>query len=103
MCRDIDVNYSSRSEFHEEEIHLQKQEVDDGQEIASPDVLDMILEKQGPGLTRSTGRTHLPEVFSNGGFGDLDVKLEDFASNAFCSPRQILLGHVLNKVDGVNR
>jgi len=45
------VNDPPRSQFDaEEEIHGAKEEVDGGQGIARPEVLDVILEKRGSGL-----------------------------------------------------
>jgi hypothetical protein len=83
-------------------IDLAKEKVDDRQEITRPDVLRVIGHKNGPGLTWSMGRARLTHILLNGSSSDLDIQLEEFAMNAFCSPQSIILSHLLNQVDRVN-
>ncbi len=80
-----------------------KPEVDDGQKVARPDVVRVILQEGGPGLRGGFGRANACEVFLNGAFGNGETEFEQFAVNAFGSPQPILLRHPLDQRDGSRR
>lgn len=100
MDRDIKVNDAPCGQLNDEEqMQLAKEEVDHRQEIASPDIFDMIVEKNRPGLIRRTRRTRQPHVFLNRRRSDLNIQLEEFPTNPFSAPKRIFLCHLLNQVD----
>jgi hypothetical protein len=100
MRRDVKVDDSPGSEFNdEEEINLTKEQVDHWQEISSPDVLGVIVEKDSRGLTGRTKRSYLAHVYLNRGGGNLNIEFEEFATNALRTPKDIVFDHLVNQVD----
>ncbi len=74
-----------------------KEQVYHRKEIARRDVFGMILEKERPDLTRRMRTARPQDVLLNSRRADLNIELEEVATNAFCSPKQIHLGHLLNQ------
>lgn len=70
----------------------------DNGEIAGPDVAGMILEESGPGLTRFS--VPLRHVSLDRSFANFDAQLEQFAANAFRTPKAILVCHYSDDVNG---
>ncbi len=63
----------------------------------------MMVEKNRPGLFWRTRRTHQSHVFLNRRSSDFNVQFEEFPMNAFSAPKRILLGHLLDQAEGVDR
>jgi hypothetical protein len=94
------VHDAPRTQLDDEEgIDLAKEQIDDGQEIARPNVLGVVFQEGRPILTGSLPRPNLAHAFLNGGCGDLDALLDEFAVDALSSPEDILLGHLLDPSD----
>jgi len=47
-----------------------------------------------PGLPACSRCAHLPQIFLNGAFRNVNAQLEQFAPDAFCSPQSIVPGHL---------
>ncbi len=74
---------------HEKEIEQSEHEVDNGQEIPSPDSLRMLLEKDRPGLSRGSVRTHLSHTLLNRGHGYVNSQIEKFPADVLSPQRRL--------------
>jgi hypothetical protein len=92
------VNNPLRGKLDDEkEIERTKPKVADGQEVARPGVLGVILEEGRPGLRERLGWTNAGDVFLDDPFRDRETKFEQFPMNPFRTPKQVFLGHLLNQ------
>jgi hypothetical protein len=57
----------------------------DWEKVASPDVIGMVLQEGGPGLSSQSGGTHGSHVLLNGAFAHVNAQLQKFTTNPFCS------------------
>lgn len=98
MACDVEMDHLSGMQFDDEEDkELLKEQVDDGHEVAGPDVIDMGLEEGRPRLTgrmQGGARIHVP---LHDPFGDLEAQLEQLPSNTFGTPKWILTCHLTNE------
>ena len=67
-------------------------------EIASPDVVNVVLQEGVPGLPSLLA--YLGHVLLDGAFADFDPQFEQFSTDAFCTPQEILPGYLLDQLDG---
>ena len=92
------VNYPARFQLHhDKDVQWTKEQITDDGEIAGPDVASVVPQEGGPGLAR--GLAQFGDILLNGAFADLDTQLEQFASNAFCAPGMVVLGHLFDETD----
>ena len=77
MARHPDVQNLTRGQSHDEEgIERPEEQVGDRQEVASPDVCAMVVQKCRPRLARGLGRAHGTHVLLDGPLRHPDVQLE---------------------------
>ena len=67
-----------------------------GEEVASRDIGNMIVQKRPPGLRRRFPSTD--HVFGHGRFGDLAAQQEQFGQDSGRAPSRVLPGHASNQV-----
>ena len=95
------MNNPPRSQFdNEKEIERTKPKVDDGQEVACPDIFGMILQEDRPCSRGGFGRADLGDVFLNRVLGDGKTQFEQFATNAFGNPQAVLQCHPPDQGNG---
>jgi hypothetical protein len=69
--------------------------------VAGPDMGNMVLQECRPGLTGRRRIVTPIHVLLNGSFADADAQLEQFATNSFCDPGQVLGRHLPNQINGL--
>src|SRR5215472_10581976 len=95
---DADVDHSAGVQFDNEEGEQRaEEEIGDREEVAGPDLLSMGVEEGLPGLSTWPGGAHGSHVLLNGPLADAYPQLEQFASDALCSPESVVPGHLLNQ------
>lgn len=71
------MNNPPRSQFDDEkEIERTESKVDNGQEVARPNIFGVILQEDRPGLRSGLVRANACDVFLNGVLGDGQAQLE---------------------------
>ena len=94
---DADVDHSAGVQFDNEEGEQRaEEEIGDREEVAGPDLLSMGVEEGLPGLPTWPGGAYGSHVLLNGPLADAYPQLEQFASDALCSPEPVVPGHLLN-------
>lgn len=94
------MNNSARGQL-DNEMERTKPKVGDGQEVARPDVLGVILQEDRPGMRGGLGGADAGHIFLNGLLGDHKTELVYFLANAFGPPQAILLRQLLDQCDGL--
>src|SRR5215472_16372587 len=93
-----DVDHFARVQFDDEEGEERTEEkVNHGKKVACPDLLGMRVNERPPGLSMWACGTHSSHVLLNGSFRNVNAQLEEFASDAFCSPQAVVPCHLLNQ------
>ena len=96
-----DMDDFSALQFNDEEgKERTEEEVRDGQEVAGPDLMCMVMQEGGPRL-RGGSCAFRAHVLLNGAFGDVNAQLEQFSANALGSPQAIVPGHGFDQRDGL--
>jgi len=94
------VDDAPRAQFGDKKGEQRPEEqVMDLEEVAGPNIFGVIPDEGSPRWAGQTGRTRLTDVALDGSLGDLDVQLEQLASNAIRAPQPIVGGHLLNQGD----
>ena len=73
--------------YNEEGIDLAKEKIDNWQEIASPDIVGMVVKKGSPVLTGRASRPSFAHIFQNSAFGNLNLELEEFTPYSLSTPK----------------
>ena len=93
-----DVDHFARVQFDDEEGEERTEEkVSHGKKVARPDLLGMSVNERPPGLSMWSCGAHSSHVLLNGAFANPNAQLEEFASDAFCSPQAVVPCHLLNQ------
>jgi hypothetical protein len=93
-----DVEHFARVQFDDEEGEDRTEEkVSHGKKVARPDLLGMSVNACPPGLSMWSCGAHSSHVHLNGSFRNVNAQLEEFASDAFCSPQAVVPCHLLNQ------
>ena len=72
-----------------------EEKVSHGKKVARPDLLGMSMNELPPGLSMWSCGAHSSHVLLNGSFRNVNAQLEEFASDAFCSPQAVVPCHLL--------
>ena len=101
MTRYGDIDDFSALEFDDKEgKERAKEEIRDGQEVARPDLMRVVVQEDAPGLRSRTCRL-VVHVLLNGTFGDVDAQFEQLPADALSSPQAIVQRHCFDQRDGL--
>ena len=93
-----DVDHFARVQFDDEEGEERTGEkVSHEKKVAHPDLLGLSANERPPGLSMGSCGAHSSHVLLNGSFRNVNAQLEEFASDAFCSPQAVVPCHLLNQ------
>jgi hypothetical protein len=96
----IHVDDLARFQFDDKEGKKRtEEEVRDLQKIASPNLCRMIAQKRLPVLSSRFCAANLAHVFLNGPFTHPDIQLEEFPTDALCSPESVVYCYLLDQAD----
>ena len=80
-----------------------EEEIGDLQEITGPHLCCMIAEKGLPSLSTSAFWMDLLHILLNGPFTHANLQLEQFSTDALCSPESVIGCHLLNQGNRLGR
>lgn len=83
--------------YEDEDVQRAKEQSMNDSEIAGPDVLGVVLQEGGPGLTR--GSTIFGQILLNRPLADLDPQLKQLALDSFRAPQMVFPGHLPDQID----
>jgi hypothetical protein len=96
------VDHFARVQVDDEEGEQRAEEqVSHPEKVASPDLLGMSVNERPPRLSMWSCGAHSSHVLLNGAFRNVNAQLEEFASDAFCSPQSVVPCHLPNQGDGL--
>ncbi len=97
------VDHSARLEFDDEEgKERAKKQIGHLQEIAGPHVFCVIAQQRRPVLSSRSPDANMSHRFLNGPLTHANIQLEQFPTDAFGSPKSVLLCHLLDQGDGLS-
>src|SRR5258706_4643904 len=92
------MDHPSRVEFDDEKgKERTKEEIRDLQEVASPNVCRVIVQKGGPPLSSCWWCTNLPHVFLDGALTDMDTQFQQFTADPLSTPKSIFARHLFDQ------
>ena len=92
------MDHFARVQFDDEEGKQRTEEkVSHREKVARPDLLGMSMNERPPRLSLWSCSMNLPHVLLNSAFRNVNAQLEQFASDALCSPESVVPGHLLDQ------
>ncbi len=95
---DAHMDHFARVQFDDEESKKRtEKQVGDWEKVTGPDLLCMSAQEGCPGLPMWSSRAHVSHVFLDCAFTDVNIELEQFATDPLGSPQSVVPGHVLDQ------
>jgi hypothetical protein len=92
------MDHPSRVEFDDEKgKERTKEEIRDLQEVASPNICRVIVQKGRPTLSSCWWCTNLPHVLLDGSFTDMHTQFQQFAADPLSTPESIFACHLFDQ------
>jgi hypothetical protein len=97
------MTFRDFNEGVEESEKRTEEEIGGLQEITGPYLCRMIAEKGPPSLSTGAFWMDLLHILLNGPFTDMNLQLEEFPTDALCTPESVVGCHLLNQGNRLRR